>query len=175
MESNENQDLLSPRDLKELSLEDGPTYVVQPGDSLLKIAYLHNISSKSIVTLNNLHSDYINEGQILRLPSQAKAIKIAEVPAADSKITKNTNQKHYLFDDDDLSPSSKSNVKQELRNFIHGFDSYIIPEPSPREPLKESSVSETPKTQGPNQTGLSGFGIVNRLYGKFFCDMTELN
>lgn len=105
--------------------EHGITYTVQAGDSLLKVAYMHNISARSIIKLNDLASDYITEGQVLKLPSQAKPIQIPDIPSADSKTTKNTNQKHYLFDDSDLSPSEKANLKQELRNFIQGFDSYV--------------------------------------------------
>jgi hypothetical protein len=116
--------------------------------------------------LNNLPSDYITEGQILRLPSSAKAIQIPEIPPADSKITKNTNQKHYLFDDEDLSPSEKANLKQELRNFISGFDSYIMPaaEPSPQQLPQNPYTADAP--QQSSLPSLSGFGIVNKLYGK---------
>lgn len=81
---------------------------------------MYGVSSKALISLNNLASDTLVAGQLLRLPPSAKKIEIK--PATKQEvITKNTNKKNYMFDEGD---SSNVDVKQELKNFISGFDNY---------------------------------------------------
>ena len=92
---------------------------MQKGDSLMKIAYLFNVSERSIVSLNNLPSSQVLPGQIIKLPMQATRKHINPI-SQDLSLTKNTNSQNYRVDSDQME------IKQELRNFISGFDSQTL-------------------------------------------------
>ena len=65
------------------------TYTVKPGDSIMKIAYMHNVSERSLLQVNNLLSNAITPGQVLKLPLKKESkdnksknhVKINEVTA----------------------------------------------------------------------------------------------
>ena len=122
---------------------------------MLRVAYLHGVSSKAIIALNNLPSDYIVPGQVLKLPDSAKMV--APLPVTSTKedqLTKNTNPQNYIFNDS--GETLDIDVKAELRNFIKGFEN-VIPSASvkPKSPTKKKEDSSL------------GFSMFNRLYGKF--------
>lgn len=50
----------------------GNTYRVQPGDSLWKIANKFNTTISTLRQLNNLWTNYLHVGQVLKVPGQAK-------------------------------------------------------------------------------------------------------
>jgi hypothetical protein len=52
------------------TLENYKEYIVQKGDCLWKIAHKHQMSTKAIVDFNNLKTDLLREGQILKLPAE---------------------------------------------------------------------------------------------------------
>ena len=60
------------------------TYVVKAGDNLYKIARENNVSVSEIKSLNNLNSDSLSIGQILKIPSSNSANVIYTVKAGDN-------------------------------------------------------------------------------------------
>lgn len=52
----------------ETVLDDGSTYTVRKGDSLYKIASMHQVSVQALMTENNLSSSMIHPDQKLRIP-----------------------------------------------------------------------------------------------------------
>lgn len=60
-----------PADLPDLR-EDVETYIVQPGDTLMRIALLYSVSVEQIIVYNQLtNPDYLEVGQILQIPAPA--------------------------------------------------------------------------------------------------------
>jgi LysM repeat protein len=59
----------------------GETYTVKSGDSLTKIAKMHNTTIKAIRAENNLTTDHIKVGQKLKIPTRAEAAAPAPAPA----------------------------------------------------------------------------------------------
>ncbi len=60
------------------------TYAVKAGDNLYKIARENNVSVSEIKSLNNLNSDSLSIGQILKIPSSNSANVIYTVKAGDN-------------------------------------------------------------------------------------------
>lgn len=58
----------------ESGLEAGQTHIVQSGDSLYKIAQRYNVTVNEIKAANNITSDLLNIGQILKIPTEKQAI-----------------------------------------------------------------------------------------------------
>ncbi|MCR5422091.1 MAG: LysM peptidoglycan-binding domain-containing protein, partial [Bacilli bacterium] len=50
-----------------IPIEDGSTYIVQKGDTLWNIAKKNNISVNELKEINNLDSNTISIGQILKI------------------------------------------------------------------------------------------------------------
>jgi len=59
----------------------GETYTVKSGDSLTKIAKMHNTTIKAIRAENNLTTDHIKVGQKLKIPARAEAAAPVIAPA----------------------------------------------------------------------------------------------
>ncbi|PJF32232.1 MAG: hypothetical protein CUN51_00990 [Candidatus Thermofonsia Clade 1 bacterium] len=63
--------------------QDGTTYVVQPGDTLFRIALRHGVSVDAIVAANNLpNRSVVYAGQVLIIPGAAAAVQPAAPPAS---------------------------------------------------------------------------------------------
>jgi LysM repeat protein len=60
-------DVMASSEASDISTADGKVHVVQPGDSLFKIAKTYNTTAKALKTSNNLKSDRIRVGQKLRI------------------------------------------------------------------------------------------------------------
>ena len=60
------------------------TYVVKAGDNLYKIARENNVSVSEIKSLNNLDSDILSIGQILKIPSSNSVDVIYTIKAGDN-------------------------------------------------------------------------------------------
>ncbi len=62
--------------------QDGTTYVVQPGDTLFRIALRHGVSVDALVAANNLpNRSIVYAGQVLIIPTGAVAVQPAAPPA----------------------------------------------------------------------------------------------
>jgi LysM repeat protein len=70
-----------------LSAQDGTTYVVQPGDTLFRIALRHGVSVDAIVAANNLpNRSMVYAGQVLIIPTTSVAAQPA-APAAPAAVS----------------------------------------------------------------------------------------
>ena len=69
-ESNPVAESPSPEKAKEPSASSEQVHVVQPGDSLWKIAREYDTDVTALKKLNQLESDLIKEGQVLNIPSK---------------------------------------------------------------------------------------------------------
>ena len=76
-------------------LDDANEYMVEPGDTLSGIAARYNIKIKSLKAVNNLSSDLIMVGQILRIPSgeesTSQSINISKERLTDPSALGNKN------------------------------------------------------------------------------------
>ena len=61
------------------------TYVVQPGDSLYRIGQNHNVTVGQLKNWNNLTSDLIHPGQVLRVAAPSQGKQVPSTPAKPSK------------------------------------------------------------------------------------------
>ena len=61
------------------------TYVVQPGDSLYRIGQNHNVTVGQLKNWNNLASDLIHPGQVLRVAAPSQGKQASSTPAKPSK------------------------------------------------------------------------------------------
>jgi LysM repeat protein len=67
--------------------QDGTTYVVQPGDTLFRIALQHGVSVDAIVAANNLpNRSMVYAGQVLIIPTTSVAVQPA-APAAPAAVS----------------------------------------------------------------------------------------
>jgi membrane-bound lytic murein transglycosylase D len=68
---------ISPKKKARLAASVKPqAYHVRKGDSLWRVAYLHNISTRELMRLNNLQSSIIQTGQKLMVPKPKSKLKI---------------------------------------------------------------------------------------------------
>ncbi|MCS6870352.1 MAG: LysM peptidoglycan-binding domain-containing protein [Anaerolineae bacterium] len=68
------------------SAQDGTTYIVQPGDTLFRIALRHGVSVDAIVAANNLSNrSVVYAGQVLIIPSTSAAAQSA-TPVVSSSV-----------------------------------------------------------------------------------------
>jgi len=74
---------------------------VGPGESLLKIAYTHNVSERSILVLNNLASKQIFPGQSLKIPKKQASTSIVSAASGGGSLSAHdqveplTNKNHF--------------------------------------------------------------------------------
>ena len=89
------------------------THTVQSGDTLWKLAQRFNTTVAAIKSLNNLTSDSLSIGQVLRIPSAARSemsiehsyyakSKFIDNDTANSVVNGNTNNSYIVLEDDTL-------------------------------------------------------------------------
>ena len=140
------------------------TYTVKAGDSLYRIAKNHNMSLQELKSLNNLSSDLIFAGQVLKVSGQVTTNQ----PSTNTNTSQNSNQAQtsgngtYTVKAGDSLYRIAVNYNmslQELKNLNNLSSNLIIP----GQVLKVSgqATSNQPSTntsQNSNQTQASGNG-----------------
>ena len=140
------------------------TYTVKAGDSLYRIAKNHNISLQELKSLNNLNSDLIFAGQVLKVSGQVSSSQ----PSTNTNTSQNSNQTQtngngtYTVKAGDSLYRIAVNHNmslQELKN-LNNLSSNLI---MPGQVLKvsgqvSSSQSSTNTSQSSNQPQASGNG-----------------
>ena len=96
------------------------TYIVQKGDSLYQIATKYNTTVDKLKQLNNLTSNNLSIGQVLKIPVE-ESDKIEEVPKENTytvkkgdslySIAKNYNITLEEYDDDEIIKCKKNTMK----------------------------------------------------------------
>ena len=140
------------------------TYTVKAGDSLYRIAKNHNISLQELKSLNNLNSDLIFAGQVLKVSGQVSSSQSSTNTSQSSNQTQTSGNGTYTVKaGDSLYRIAKNhNISlQELKN-LNNLSSNLI---MPGQVLKVSGQvsSSQPSTntntsQNSNQTQASGNG-----------------
>ncbi|MFJ6957190.1 MAG: LysM peptidoglycan-binding domain-containing protein [Ligilactobacillus animalis] len=140
------------------------TYTVKTGDSLYRIAKNHNMSLQELKSLNNLSSDLIFAGQILKVSGQVTTNQ----PSTNTNTSQNSNQAQTSGNGTYTVKAGDSLYRiavnhnmslQELKN-LNNLSSNLI---MPGQVLKVSgqATSNQPSTntsQNSNQTQASGNG-----------------
>ena len=140
------------------------TYTVKAGDSLYRIAKNHNISLQELKSLNNLNSDLIFAGQVLKVSGQVSSSQ----PSTNTNTSQNSNQTQtngngtYTVKAGDSLYRIAVNHNmslQELKN-LNNLSSNLI---MPGQVLKvsgqvSSSQPSTNTSQSSNQTQTNGNG-----------------
>ncbi len=140
------------------------TYTVKAGDSLYRIAKNHNISLQELKSLNNLNSDLIFAGQVLKVSGQVSSSQ----PSTNTNTSQNSNQTQtngngtYTVKAGDSLYRIAVNHNmslQELKN-LNNLSSNLI---MPGQVLKvsgqvSSSQPSTNTSQSSNQPQASGNG-----------------
>ena len=140
------------------------TYTVKAGDSLYRIAVSHNISLQELKNLNNLSSNLIMPGQVLKVSGQVSSSQ----PSTNTNTSQNSNQTQtngngtYTVKAGDSLYRIAVNHNmslQELKN-LNNLSSNLI---MPGQVLKvsgqvSSSQSSTNTSQSSNQPQASGNG-----------------
>ncbi len=140
------------------------TYTVKAGDSLYRIAKNHNISLQELKSLNNLNSDLIFAGQVLKVSGQVSSSQSSTNTSQSSNQTQASGNGTYTVKaGDSLYRIAKNhNISlQELKN-LNNLSSNLI---MPGQVLKVSGQvsSSQPSTntntsQSSNQTQTNGNG-----------------
>ena len=138
------------------------TYTVKAGDSLYRIAKNHNISLQELKSLNNLNSDLIFAGQVLKVSGQVSSSQSSTNTSQSSNQTQASGNGTYTVKaGDSLYRIAKNhNISlQELKN-LNNLSSNLI---MPGQVLKvsgqvSSSQPSTNTSQNSNQTQTSGNG-----------------
>ncbi len=138
------------------------TYTVKAGDSLYRIAKNHNISLQELKSLNNLNSDLIFAGQVLKVSGQVSSSQSSTNTSQSSNQTQTSGNGTYTVKaGDSLYRIAKNhNISlQELKN-LNNLSSNLI---MPGQVLKvsgqvSSSQPSTNTSQSSNQTQTSGNG-----------------
>ncbi len=126
------------------------THTVGKGENLYRIARNYGVSMSELVQLNNLRNPKsLKIGQVLRLPSDARAGRSARTASAPEKPTRRPNK-----------PAEKTSDAPVLNPFRH---------PPPAKPLKRCVTSNRRPKGGP--ISKRGFvwpvdGVVISRYGK---------
>ena len=140
------------------------TYTVKAGDSLYRIAKNHNMSLQELKSLNNLSSDLIFAGQVLKVSGQVTTNQ----PSTNTNTSQNSNQAQTSGNGTYTVKAGDSLYRiavnhnmslQELKNLNNLSSNLIIP----GQVLKVSgqATSNQPSTntsQNSNQTQASGNG-----------------
>ena len=140
------------------------TYTVKTGDSLYRIAKNHNMSLQELKSLNNLSSDLIFAGQVLKVSGQVTTNQ----PSTNTNTSQNSNQAQTSGNGTYTVKAGDSLYRiavnhnmslQELKNLNNLSSNLIIP----GQVLKVSgqATSNQPSTntsQNSNQTQASGNG-----------------
>ena len=138
------------------------TYTVKAGDSLYRIAVNHNMSLQELKNLNNLSSNLIMPGQVLKVSSQVSSSQPSTNTSQSSNQTQASGNGTYTVKAGDSLYRIEVNHNmslQELKN-LNNLSSNLI---MPGQVLKVSSQvsSSQPSTntsQSSNQTQASGNG-----------------
>ena len=138
------------------------TYTVKAGDSLYRIAKNHNISLQELKSLNNLNSDLIFAGQVLKVSGQVSSSQSSTNTSQSSNQTQASGNGTYTVKaGDSLYRIAKNhNISlQELKN-LNNLSSNLI---MPGQVLKvsgqvSSSQPSTNTSQSSNQTQTNGNG-----------------
>ena len=138
------------------------TYTVKAGDSLYRIAVNHNMSLQELKNLNNLSSNLIMPGQVLKVSSQVSSSQPSTNTSQSSNQTQASGNGTYTVKAGDSLYRIAVNHNmslQELKN-LNNLSSNLI---MPGQVLKVSSQvsSSQPSTntsQSSNQTQTSGNG-----------------
>ena len=140
------------------------TYTVKAGDSLYRIAKNHNMSLQELKSLNNLSSDLIFAGQVLKVSGQVSSSQ----PSTNTNTSQNSNQTQTSGNGTYTVKAGDSLYRiavnhnmslQELKN-LNNLSSNLI---MPGQVLKvsgqvSSSQPSTNTSQSSNQTQASGNG-----------------
>ncbi len=140
------------------------TYTVKAGDSLYRIAKNHNISLQELKSLNNLNSDLIFAGQVLKVSGQVSSSQSSTNTSQSSNQTQTSGNGTYTVKAGDslyrIAVSHNMSL-QELKN-LNNLSSNLI---MPGQVLKVSGQvsSSQPSTntntsQNSNQTQTNGNG-----------------
>ncbi len=140
------------------------TYTVKAGDSLYRIAKNHNISLQELKSLNNLNSDLIFAGQVLKVSGQVSSSQSSTNTSQNSNQTQTNGNGTYTVKAGDSLYRIAVNHNmslQELKN-LNNLSSNLI---MPGQVLKVSGQvsSSQPSTntntsQNSNQTQTNGNG-----------------
>ena len=138
------------------------TYTVKAGDSLYRIAKNHNISLQELKSLNNLNSDLIFAGQVLKVSGQVSSSQSSTNTSQSSNQPQASGNGTYTVKAGDSLYRIAVNHNmslQELKN-LNNLSSNLI---MPGQVLKvsgqvSSSQPSTNTSQSSNQTQTSGNG-----------------
>jgi len=138
------------------------TYTVKAGDSLYRIAVNHNISLQELKNLNNLSSNLIMPGQVLKVSGQVSSSQPSTNTSQNSNQTQTSGNGTYTVKAGDSLYRIAVNHNmslQELKN-LNNLSSNLI---MPGQVLKvsgqvSSSQPSTNTSQNSNQTQTSGNG-----------------
>ena len=138
------------------------TYTVKAGDSLYRIAKNHNISLQELKSLNNLNSDLIFAGQVLKVSGQVSSSQSSTNTSQSSNQTQASGNGTYTVKAGDSLYRIAVNHNmslQELKN-LNNLSSNLI---MPGQVLKvsgqvSSSQPSTNTSQSSNQPQASGNG-----------------
>ena len=138
------------------------TYTVKAGDSLYRIAVNHNMSLQELKNLNNLSSNLIMPGQVLKVSGQVSSSQSSTNTSQSSNQTQASGNGTYTVKAGDSLYRIAVNHNmslQELKN-LNNLSSNLI---MPGQVLKvsgqvSSSQPSTNTSQSSNQTQISGNG-----------------
>ncbi len=138
------------------------TYTVKAGDSLYRIAVNHNMSLQELKNLNNLSSNLIMPGQVLKVSGQVSSSQPSTNTSQSSNQTQTSGNGTYTVKAGDSLYRIAVNHNmslQELKN-LNNLSSNLI---MPGQVLKvsgqvSSSQPSTNTSQNSNQTQTSGNG-----------------
>ena len=130
------------------SMAASSTYTVKKGDSLSKIANMHNVSVSKLKSMNNLKSNVIHPKQKLKLTGSAKATSTKQVST--KAVATNT---YKVKKGDSLSKIAKAhNTSVSKLKSLNGLKSNLIRVNQTLKVTGTAKVTSTVKTSTPSRS-----------------------
>ena len=183
-----NKDIVtaSQREQQKIKSKFTGEYKVKSGDTLGHIAAKYKVSVKDIKTANNLNSNNLSIGKVLKVPAQAKKDKVLAKKQTKETIVSTSKSKYIVKKGDTLGGiaqrhgSTVSEIKQasSLKNSkIKVGDVLLIPGTKTTKTVVKAKESTTPKPTGSKYTVVTGdtIGKIAGTHGVTIQDIKTLN